>query len=84
MTDTRLDTHARILELIAGTMPALDRASLREHADLYDLGMDSTAAISLMLSIEEAFGITFPDSLLDDATFRTPASLAAAVNSLLG
>ncbi len=84
MGDTRLDTYTRILGLIGGSMPTLEPSSLNEHSDLYALGMDSTAAISLMLSIEEAFCITFPDSLLDDAIFRTPGSLAVAVNSLLG
>lgn len=83
MTDARPDTYARILELIGGSMPTLGSATLNEHSNLYDLGLDSTAAISLMLSIEEAFAVTFPDALLDDATFRTPASLTAAVNTLL-
>lgn len=82
MTDVRPDTLARILALISQSTPALAHVAVEEHSDLYDLGLDSTAAVALMLSIEEAFGITFPDSLLDEATFRTPASLTAAVNSL--
>ena len=83
MSELLPEIYARVIELIVGAMPALDSAVLQPESDLYDQGLDSAAAISLMLAIEESFSVTFPDYLLDDATFRTPQALGRVVQSLL-
>jgi acyl carrier protein len=49
---------------------------------LFDLGLDSTAVIQLMIDIEGLFGITFPDELLTAETFETASSLWSVVTSL--
>ena len=52
-------------------------------AKLQDFGLDSMTAIDLLLDLEQAFGILLPESLLTAETFRSPATLEAAVRSLV-
>jgi len=80
---TRQEIFARISQLIAAAMPGSDPGSLKETTDLYDLGLDSTTAVGLMLEIEDQFGLTFPDSLITDTTFQTPGALSTAVETIL-
>lgn len=81
-------TKAEILDALTGliveVMPGVDRGALGESTDLYQLGLDSTVAVALMLGIEERFAVTFSESLLTDQTFQTPGALLRAVESLLG
>jgi len=68
-----LDTHARL------TSPA---AGLAADADLYAAGMTSHASVNVMLALEDAFDIEFPDELLAKSTFCTLERLERAVASL--
>jgi acyl carrier protein len=47
---------------------------------LKDYGLDSAAAIDLLLDLEDAYGITMPDKYLTEETFATLASLWSAVS----
>jgi acyl carrier protein len=49
---------------------------------LSSAGVDSLALIELLVAVEDAFGVEFPDELLTGQTFRTPASLWSAVAAL--
>jgi acyl carrier protein len=51
---------------------------------LEDLGLDSLSAMSLLLDLEDRFGVSFPDSMLTAGTFRTVGTLRAAIGSLTG
>ena len=68
-----LDTHARL------TRPA---DALDPDADLYAAGMTSHASVNVMLALEDAFDIEFPDELLTKSTFCTIASLMKAITDL--
>ena len=57
--------------------------SFDPNAELRELGLDSMTAISLLLDLEKAFEITFPDEMLEAETFRTAETLAAAVEKLI-
>jgi acyl carrier protein len=57
-------------------------APLPPDANLRDLGLDSLAAIDLLLDLEQTFGVLFPDELLTQETFQTAANLADAVARL--
>lgn len=57
---------------------------LAPDAPLRDLGLDSMAAVTLMLDLEDEFGVTFPDSELTRRTFATPAALWAAISAAAG
>ena len=80
----QVETLQSVMNLIATAVAAVDRATLQGDTDLYELGLDSTTAISLMMAIEDHFNIMFPDSLLTETTFQTPAGLCAAVTMLSG
>ncbi len=56
---------------------------LADDADLYAAGLSSHASVSVMLSLEDAFDIEFPDRMLTRSVFASIASMAAAVHELL-
>lgn len=51
--------------------------------DLYDLGMTSFASVQLMLALEEAFDIEFPETMLNRKTFQSIASIDRSVSELV-
>jgi acyl carrier protein len=55
---------------------------LNDESDLYNAGLTSLATVGLMLALEDAFEIEFPDSMLSRKTFGSIASLADAVRQL--
>ena len=57
--------------------------TLRDDADLHAAGLSSYGTVELMVAIEEAFGVEFPDAMLTRATFGSIDSVAAAVSALL-
>ena len=69
-----LDTHAKL------RVPA---ESLADTADLYAAGMTSHASVNVMLAVEDAFDIEFPDELLTKTTFCSIAAITGAVEGLL-
>jgi len=60
----------------------LDATSLTADADLYDAGMTSHASVNVMLAIESAFDIEFPDQMLSRGVFESIQSISTAVSSL--
>ncbi len=68
-----LDEHAR--------MP-IDAESLADDADLYEAGMTSHASVNVMLALEDAFDVEFPDHMLKRSVFETIASIAEALSEL--
>jgi acyl carrier protein len=71
------------------------RAVLREHgrlsraadtmavdADLYQAGMTSHASVNVMLALEGAFDIEFPDHMLKRSVFTSIASIRDALAEL--
>jgi len=61
---------------------AIDVANLGETADLYEAGMTSFASVDLMLGLEEAFDVEFPDAMLTRKTFASLKAIADAVDTL--
>ena len=74
-------------------MNEIIRAVLREHGrlavpieqlsagdDLFAAGLDSTAVVSVMLSLEDRFGIEIPDRLLTRRSFSSLAALEQVVS----
>jgi acyl carrier protein len=56
--------------------------SLAPEADLYAAGMSSHASVNVMLGLESAFDIEFPDHMLNRGVFASVASIQAAVAEL--
>jgi len=52
------------------------------EANLYEVGLSSLATVNVMLAIEEAFDVEFPDHLLTRRSFESIASLENVVTTL--
>lgn len=64
-----------------GRLP-VDAATLDVGSDLYEAGMTSHASVNVMLGLEDAFDIEFPDRMLRRDVFESIAAIAAAVSEL--
>ncbi len=73
--------NATIREILQkyGRLP-VDVATLSNEADIHAAGMTSFAAVEVMMALEEAFDVEFPDRMLNRRNF---ASIAAIENALL-
>jgi acyl carrier protein len=74
-TDIRavLSGHARL---------PVDVDSLADSADLFQAGMSSHASVNVMLALEEAFDLEFPDQMLKRSVFESVSAIAAAIGEL--
>jgi acyl carrier protein len=61
---------------------AVDVDVLADDADLYEAGMTSHASVNLMLALEGAFDIEFPDSMLRRNVFESVSSISDALRTL--
>lgn len=61
---------------------AVDIGTLGDRADLYQAGMTSHASVSVMLALEDAFNIEFPERMLRKSTFESVAAIRAALEEL--
>jgi acyl carrier protein len=59
-----------------------DMRSIADDDDLFAAGMTSHANINVMLALEEAFDIEFPEVLLRRSTFESIASIREAISCL--
>jgi acyl carrier protein len=66
-----------------GRMPT-DVDSLPDDADLFVAGLSSHASVNVMLALENAFDIEFPDEMLTRNTFASIASIRTALEQLQG
>lgn len=75
--------HDRIRTILAqhGRL-AIDVTTLESGADLYAAGLTSHASVSLMLALEDAFGVEFPETMLTRSTFASIDAIAAALSAL--
>jgi len=75
----------RIREIIAEVvdLPAGIEA-ISDSADLHDAGMTSFDAVQLMIALEDAFDIEFPERMLNRKLFSSIGSIDAALGELLG
>jgi acyl carrier protein len=61
---------------------AVDVSTLEDDANLYDLGLTSHASVNLMLALEDAFEIEFPDEMLRKQTFESVTAIRTALEEL--
>jgi acyl carrier protein len=69
-----IDEHGRL------SVPA---ASVTDEQDLYETGLTSFAAVQLMLGLEDAFDIEFPERMLNRRSFASIAAIAACIAELV-
>jgi acyl carrier protein len=68
-----LEDHARL---------SVDAATLGDDSDLYQAGMTSHASVNVMLALEDAFDVEFPDAMLKRSVFSSVANIAEALTAL--
>jgi acyl carrier protein len=68
-----IQDHARV---------SVDVATLSDDADLYQAGMTSQASVNVMLALEDAFDIEFPDRMLKRSVFESIAAIREALTEL--
>jgi len=64
-----------------GRLPAPVR-TLGERDDLYQNGLTSHATVNVMLALEDAFDVEFPESLLRKSTFESIAAIQEALQTM--
>ena len=62
---------------------AVDPREVDSQADLYDLGLTSLASVYVMLALEDAFDIEFPDDVLKKSTFASVHNIEQVVEGLV-
>jgi acyl carrier protein len=60
----------------------IDVDSLDDQTDLFRAGMSSHASVNVMLALEDAFDVEFPDSMLKRSVFASVAGIARAIGQL--
>ena len=61
---------------------AVDATTLAPEADLYQAGMTSHASVNVMLALEGAFDLEFPDAMLRRSVFESIGAISAAIEEL--
>ncbi len=70
---TVLEEHGRLAVPVAG---------LDDATDLYAAGLTSHASVNVMLALEDAFDVEFPERLLKKATFGSLGAIVEAVDEI--
>lgn len=81
--DLALDTRIRAILDQHGRLDT-EAASLSATADLYEAGLSSHASVNVMLALEAAFDLEFPDRLLTRSSFQSVLAIRSAVTELIG
>ncbi len=70
-----------LLARLGGLPVSVD--TIDDNGDLYAAGLSSFASVQLMLGLEEAFDIEFPDNLLNRKSFASIAAIENTVKTIL-
>jgi acyl carrier protein len=54
---------------------AVDMDTITDDTDLFGAGMTSHASVNVMLALEDAFGIEFPERMLKKSTFESVTAI---------
>ena len=77
ITDTirsAIAEHAKLAVAVDG---------LTDDADLYEAGLTSLSTVTVMLALEDALGVEFPESMLSRRTFASISTIQGALEELL-
>jgi acyl carrier protein len=80
MTDSLNSEIRRVLRDHA-RLP-VDVDEIEDSTDLFQAGMTSHASVNVMLGLEDAFDIEFPDQMLRRSVFESIAAISAAITQL--
>jgi acyl carrier protein len=75
------ETIRGLLGKFGGLSQSVDQ--IADDADLYAAGLSSFASVQLMLGIEDAFDIEFPDNLLNRKSFSSIGAIEKTVDMII-
>lgn len=75
------ETIRSLLTKVGGLSTSVEAIS--DEADLYAAGLSSFASVQLMLGLEEAFDLEFPDHLLNRKSFVSIAAIETTLSTIL-
>jgi len=61
----------------------VDPREVDDQADLYELGLTSLASVNVMLALEDAFDIEFPEEVVKKSTFASVRNIEQVVEGLV-
>ena len=76
-----LEAHVRAV-LAKQAKLNVEAFGLDPSADLYEAGMTSHASVNVMLALEGALGLEFPDELLKRSVFTSIRSISEALATI--
>lgn len=69
---------------LISSLNIVDATRLRVNADLFDAGMTSHASVKLMLALEDAFDLEFPDEMLQREFFSSIRQISSCISKIAG
>jgi acyl carrier protein len=66
-------------DVVLGMLPDVGKEELTDDRDIFSLGLDSINAMSLIFSLQDAFGIQFEPSDISFENFRTVGDIAQLI-----
>ena len=81
--DDASETIATIRDVLrrSARLP-IDVDSLADEADLFEAGMSSHGSVTVMLALEDAFDVEFPDAMLKHSVLESVTTIALAIGEL--
>lgn len=76
-----MKTRIREILKTTGKLP-VDVATLADEADLYNAGLTSFGTVELMMALEEAFEVEFPDNMMNRRNFVSIAAIESAIRTI--
>jgi acyl carrier protein len=64
-----------------GRLP-VEITTVGDDTDLYRSGLTSHASVNVMLALEDAFDVEFPDTMLRKSTFESVTAISSALVEL--
>ena len=80
LRDANIDDSIRGVLTTHGRMASA--ASLKVEQDLYEAGLTSFSAVQVMLALEEAFDVEFPEKMLNRRSFASIAAIAGCITEI--
>ena len=79
MTDAMI---AQIRDILLNHGRMANAAALSPTQDLYAAGLTSFAAVQIMLALEEAFDVEFPERMLNRRSFASMEAIARCLHEI--
>lgn len=76
------DILIKVLEILNANLENITLTLAQVDADLSEFGMDSMAFIRVIVALEDAFAVEFPDEKLLMTEMSTPAKIAEVLSAV--